>query len=98
MAFPRQIRVRFEDDNLEDGYAYSSAFLIHPNIAMLQFGDSIELYKVKQVNGNAVYETEAMMAPLECPQNIQLNLDEMVKDAAALTFGDFCYRYGEVFG
>jgi hypothetical protein len=65
MAFPRQIRVRVEDDNLEAGYAYSSAFFIHPNIAMLQFGDSIELYKVKQVNCDAEYETEVMEKPNE---------------------------------
>ena len=97
MVFPQQIRVRLEDGNSEDGYAYSSAFLIHPNIAMLQFGDSIELYKVKPVKGDAVFETEAMMAPLECPKHSRLNFREMVNDAAALTFGDFCYRYSEVF-
>ena len=97
MVFPRQIMVRVEDDNSQVGYAYCSAFLIHPNIAILQFGDSIELYKVKRVKGDAVYEPEAMMAPLECPPNTQLNFDELIKDATALTFGDFCYRYSEVF-
>lgn len=98
MDFPQQIMVRVDDDNSEDGYAYSSAFLIHPNIAMLQFGIFIELYKVNRVEGEGVYEPEAMMAPFECPQNTQLNFDELVKDATALTFGDFCYRYREVFG
>jgi hypothetical protein len=98
IATPPQIMVRVEDDISQGGYAYCSAFLIHPNIAILQFGDSIELYKVKQVTGDAVYEPEAMMAPFECPQNTLLNFDELVKDATALTFGDFCYRYSEVFG
>lgn len=95
--FPRQIKVRVEDDNSEDGYAYSSAFLIHPNIALLRFGDFIELYKVQQLEGAEAFEMVAMLAPFEVRNKQELSIDQMVNDASTFSFGEFWDKYIGVF-
>lgn len=95
--FPRQIRVRVEDDNSDDGFAYSSAFLIHPSIALLRFGDFIELYKVQQLKRGEAFEMVAMLAPFEVRNKQELSFDQMVNDASTISFGEFWEKYIRVF-
>lgn len=96
-VFPRQITVRVADENSKDGFAYEPAFLIHPNICVLRHGDFIEFYKLTQAEGEEIYEMVTMLPPFEFRNKHELNFDQMVNDAATLSFGEFWNRYIEVF-
>ena len=95
-TFPREILVRVEDGNFENGYAYEPAFLIHPNISVLRHGEFIEFYKLAQVEGEEIYEVVTMLPPFEVRVVQELNFAQMVSDAATLSFGEFWNRYIEV--
>lgn len=95
-VYPRRITIRVEDGNSENGHAYDRAFLIHPNIAMIQHGEFIEFYKLAQVEGDDIYEMVVMLTPFEFRTEKELNVDLIVNDAATLSFGEFWNRYIEV--
>lgn len=95
--FPRTVKIRFPDDETQEGYVYDPAFLIHPHIAIGCKSETIEIYKLKQVEQQEIYELISMLDPLELRNSEGLSLDQLVKDASSLPFGEFWNRYIEVF-
>lgn len=52
---------------------------------------------MQQVEGDEVFEMVAMLAPFEFRKKQELDFDQMVHDAANLSFGAFWDRYIGVF-